>query len=79
MTTWWYHWILVISPILCACPSALSVSLLLGLGVARAATRTSALVLQGKNYDSLRATKTLDIQKIETPISHLQESLTLSK
>ena len=66
------------------CPFAkpvttLTVSLLLGLRVARAATRTSALVLQGKNYDSLRATKTLDIQKIETPISHLQESLTLSK
>ena len=51
--------------------TTLTVSLLLGLRVARAATRTSALVLQGKNYDSLRAAIALDIERIETFISHL--------
>jgi hypothetical protein len=62
MTTW----ILVPSPILCACPPnllpviALTVSLLLGLGEAGEATSTSTLVLQGKNYDSLRAANDLD-------------------
>ena len=56
---------------------ALTVSLLLGLEMARAATRTSTLVLLGENYDSLRAAIDLDIEKIETSISHLQESLTL--
>ena len=63
------------------CPSAkpviaLTVSLLLGLGEAGEATSTSTLVLQGKNYDSLRADTDLDIERIETSISHLQESLT---
>jgi hypothetical protein len=47
------------------CPSikpvtGLTVSLLLGLGVSRADTETSALVLQGKNYDSLSAAIDLD-------------------
>ena len=40
--------------------TALTVSLLLGLGVSRADTETSALVLQGKNYDSLSAAIDLD-------------------
>ena len=55
---------------------ALTVSLLLGLRVARAPTETSVLVLQGKNYDSLRAVIDVDIEKTETSISHLKESLT---
>jgi hypothetical protein len=60
--------------------TALTASFLLELGVARAATRTSTLVLQGKNYESLRAVFDLDIERTETSISHLQESLTsLSK
>jgi hypothetical protein len=63
------------------CPStkpvtALTVSLLLGLGVSGAATGTSTFILQGKNYDSLREALGLDIERIETSISHLQESLT---
>ena len=63
------------------CPSAkpviaLTVSLQLSLEMAREASRTSALVLQGENYDSLRAAIDLDVEKIETSISHLQESLT---
>jgi hypothetical protein len=56
--------------------TALTVSLLLGLGESRAATESSTLVLQGKKYDSLRAAIDLDIERIETSISHLQESLT---
>jgi hypothetical protein len=79
MTTWWYLWILVPSPILCALPpvTALTVSLLLGLRVAGEATGTSALVLRGKKYDNLRAAIDLAVEKIETSISHLQEWLTL--
>ena len=41
-----------------------------------AATGTSALVLQGKNYELLRTAIDTDTEKIETSISHLQESLT---
>jgi hypothetical protein len=42
--------------------TALTVSLLLALGLARAATGTSALVLQGKIYDTLMAAIDLDIE-----------------
>jgi hypothetical protein len=56
--------------------TALTVSLLLGLKVAGSATRISAWVLQGENYDSLRAAIDLDVEKIETSVSHLQESRT---
>ena len=40
------------------------------------ATDTSALVLQVKNYELLRTAIDTDTEKIETSISHLQESLT---
>ena len=63
------------------CPLAktvmvLTVSLLLGLEMAREATRTSTLVLLRENYDSLKAAIDLEIEKIETSISHFQELLT---
>lgn len=54
-----------------------TVSLLLGLGMVRAATRTSTLVLWGEDYDSLRAAIDLDVDRTETSLSHFQESLTL--
>lgn len=41
-----------------------------------AATCASALVLQGNNYKLLRMAIDTDIERIETSISHLQESLT---
>ena len=64
------------------CPSAKLVTtptvyLLLGLEMGRAATTTSTLVLQGEDYDSLRAAIDLDVERIETSISHFQESLIL--
>ena len=46
------------------------------LSVGGAATCASALVLQGNNYKLLRMAIDTDIEKIETSISHLQESLT---
>ena len=46
------------------------------LSVGGVATDTSALVLQVKNYELLRTAIDTDIEKIETSISHLQESLT---
>lgn len=49
---------------------------MLGLRVAGEAIGTYILVLQRKNYDSLRAAIDLDIERTETSISHLQESLT---
>ena len=42
------------------------------------ATRTSTLVLQGEDYDSLRAAIDLDVERIETSISHFQESLEIT-
>ena len=46
------------------------------LSVGGAATGASALVLHVKNYELLRMAIETDIEKIETSISHLQESLT---
>ena len=44
----------------------LRVSLLLGLGVAGVATGTSSLVLQGQQYQNLKATINLEIEKIKS-------------
>lgn len=44
----------------------LRVSLLLGLGVAGVATGTSSLVLQGQQYQNLKAAINLDIEKIKS-------------
>ena len=51
--------------------TTLTVSLLLGLGVDRAATRTSTSVLQEENYDSPRAAIDLDVERIETSIRRI--------
>ena len=54
----------------------LTVSLFLGLGNRGAATGASALALQGTNYESLWKSMDIDIKRIETFNSHLQESFT---
>ena len=41
-----------------------------------AATGTSAVVLQGMNYEIFRTAKETDVERIETSISYLQEFLT---
>ena len=54
--------------------------MLLGLELADAGTGIASLVTPELHYDSLKATIDLNMERIETSISHLQNSLTsLSK
>lgn len=66
------------SPILCACPPNMlghsQVSLLLGLGWLGHPPRSLLWSYKG-NIMTVRAAIYLDIERIETSISHLQESL----
>uniref|UniRef100_A0A8C6VAB2 Envelope glycoprotein n=1 Tax=Naja naja TaxID=35670 RepID=A0A8C6VAB2_NAJNA len=56
--------------------TALTLSILLGLGVAGASTGVTALFTGRQQYDSLRLDIDTDLERIETSITHLQESLT---
>ena len=56
--------------------SAVTIATLLGIGLAGARIGIASLATQASQYSSLRAAIDVDIERIETFISHLQESLT---
>ncbi|KAF0872794.1 ENV1 protein, partial [Crocuta crocuta] len=56
--------------------TALTLTVLLGLGITGAGTGISALATQSKSYQDLRMAIDTDIPNLETSIAHLQESLT---
>ncbi|KAF0883469.1 ENV1 protein, partial [Crocuta crocuta] len=56
--------------------TALTLSVLLGLGLAGTGTGISALAVQSSSYNHLRAAIDMDIQNLETSVAHLQKSLT---
>uniref|UniRef100_A0A8D2AV23 Envelope protein n=1 Tax=Sciurus vulgaris TaxID=55149 RepID=A0A8D2AV23_SCIVU len=55
---------------------ALTLSMILGMGLIGVGTGTASLITQNQHYSGLRAAVDLDIEKQENSISHLQESLT---
>lgn len=80
MTTWWYLWILVPSPILCAHPPNLLQHSLSpfcwGWGWPGQTPGPLLRSYKGKIMTVPRAVIDLDIERIESSIGHLQESLT---
>ena len=56
--------------------SALTIAMLFGIGLTGVGTAVASLTVQSSHYNSLRAAIDLDLERIETSISHLQASST---
>lgn len=55
---------------------ATTLALLIGIRLIGSGTGTASLATQGAHYSYLRAAIDIDTERIETSITHLQESLT---